>query len=139
MFLFVLLSSKVDVVAKKRYSKGNAVRTFSFSNDKVIFILLTEVIIFYVGFTKYTFGDPAFKNLFKGFLEVVKAQTFKIVLKTRYKFFLVYLRIKNSIIESFRLRRLANWLDNSLSNLEREKKSKSYKKTLFAKATMVTN
>ena len=49
MLPFVLLSTEVDVVPKKRCCKGNAVGTLGPGNGKVILTLLTEVIAFHVG------------------------------------------------------------------------------------------
>lgn len=46
-----LLLMEADVVPKEGFSKKNLVSAFSSNGGKVIFILLTEVITFYVGLT----------------------------------------------------------------------------------------
>lgn len=50
LFLLVLLLAKADLISKKS-SKKNLVKLFSFSSYKKVLILLTEVVIFYVGFS----------------------------------------------------------------------------------------
>lgn len=58
LFLFIQLPSKVDMVLEKRYNKWNLVKTLSFSIDKVILALLTEVVAFYVRFAViYVWGS----------------------------------------------------------------------------------
>ena len=49
LFLLVLLLAKTDLVPKERYSKGNIDKPHSSNGSKVIFILLIEVEIVYVG------------------------------------------------------------------------------------------
>ena len=52
LFLFLLLPAEVDLVLKEESNKRNSVGTFGFGSGKVILILLTKVIAFYLGFTK---------------------------------------------------------------------------------------
>lgn len=42
---------EVDPVTKKEHSKRNLVRAFGFGSGKIIFILLIEVVVFYIRFT----------------------------------------------------------------------------------------
>lgn len=51
LFLLILLLAKTYLVLKKRCSKRNLIKVLSYNDDKIIFILLIKVIIFYMGFT----------------------------------------------------------------------------------------
>lgn len=51
LFLLVLLSVKIDLISKKKRSKKNLVGAFGSSSGKVIFTLMTKIIIFYIKFT----------------------------------------------------------------------------------------
>lgn len=51
LFLLVLLLAKSDLVLKEGYSKKNLVKALSFGNGKKIFVLLIEIIAFYIAFT----------------------------------------------------------------------------------------
>ena len=51
MLLLILLPIKVDAVAQEENCKKNTVRTLGSNGGKVIFTLLTKVIIIYVRFT----------------------------------------------------------------------------------------
>lgn len=50
LFPLIKLSVKVDFISKKKIGKKNLVSTFSSSNNKVIFVLLIKVVVFYIGF-----------------------------------------------------------------------------------------
>lgn len=50
LFSLILLLVETDLVPKEKYSKKNVIRPFSSSGGKIIPILLTKVIAFYVGF-----------------------------------------------------------------------------------------
>ena len=77
--------------------------------------------------------DRAFKNLFWGFLELVKVWTFKTILKICYKSSLIYLEIESLevrmiIIKKFALGNSVSWSYNLLSNLENREKLKKVTK-----------
>lgn len=63
MFLFVLLPAKADLILKKGCSKKNLVGIFNFSSNKIVLILLTKVIVFYVGFTTIHVWELDFQKL----------------------------------------------------------------------------
>lgn len=72
------------------------------------------------------FRKRAFKGLFRGFLEVVRAQSFKTVFKIRCKFFLVYLGIASAetgpkATRSFAFGGPTGWSNNLSSNLRYKK------------------
>lgn len=50
LFLLILLPSEVNIILKKKYSKTNAVGALGSSSNKIILILLIEVITFYIRF-----------------------------------------------------------------------------------------
>lgn len=131
LFLLVLLPAKDGLVPKKEHSKKNLVRIFGSSSDKVILILLTEVIAFHIGFTAIYVWGSSFQRLVPNFSEVVGGWNFKNVLKICCKYFLVYLGVKGLIIERFGLERPANRLDNMLSNPGGEKELEKATKRCF--------
>lgn len=51
LFLFILLSSEVDIILKEKYSKKDVVRVFGSNRNKIILILLIEDKIFYIWLT----------------------------------------------------------------------------------------
>ena len=59
---------KTDLVSKKGYNKKNLVSTFSCSGGGVVFILLTEVIIFHIGFAVIHIWKTGFYGLILRFL-----------------------------------------------------------------------
>lgn len=46
----ILLLTEADLVSKEKLSKQNLVGAFGFSNDKIVLILLTKFIVFYIRF-----------------------------------------------------------------------------------------
>lgn len=50
LFLLILLSAEIDLVSKEGRSKKNLISALSFSGGKVIVILLTEIVAFYMEF-----------------------------------------------------------------------------------------
>lgn len=50
MFPLVLLLADTDLVSKKDKAQKNLVKSFRFSNGKIILILLIEVVAFYIEF-----------------------------------------------------------------------------------------
>ena len=51
MLLHILLPMEVDVITEEKCCKGNTVGALGSSGGKVIFTLLAEVIVFYMGLT----------------------------------------------------------------------------------------
>lgn len=62
LFLFVLLQAKADLVLKERHSKKKLVKTLGSGINKVIFILLREVVAFYMKFTAIYFQGANFQK-----------------------------------------------------------------------------
>lgn len=69
MFLLILLSAEADLVSKERYSKKNLVSALSFSDGRIILILLTEVIILYAGFAVVYVQKAGFQGLISRLLK----------------------------------------------------------------------
>lgn len=60
LFLFVLLSTKADSVLKKRRSKKNLIRAFNSNGSKIILILITKILAFYLRFFVVYIGGVGF-------------------------------------------------------------------------------
>ena len=63
LFLLVLLPAKADLVPKEGHGKGNFVNSSSSNSGKVVFILLTEVVVFYMGLFAIHIKETGFQGL----------------------------------------------------------------------------
>ena len=50
LFLLIFLPIKVNLILKKKYNKKNLVRAFGSNDDKIIFKILTKIIVFNMRF-----------------------------------------------------------------------------------------
>ncbi len=62
----MLLLIEVDLISKKKSCKRNLIKFSGFSGGKVVFTLLTEVVIFYMELTTIDVRLLGFKSLISG-------------------------------------------------------------------------
>lgn len=60
----MLLPIEVDLVSKKRDHNWNLIRLNGFNNSKMVFTLVTKVIVFYLGLTIIAMRKSGLKVLF---------------------------------------------------------------------------
>lgn len=69
LFLLVLLSAEANLILKKRHNKKDLVSALGSSSGKVIFVLLTKVKTFCVGFTAIYIQQLGLEKLVSRFFE----------------------------------------------------------------------
>lgn len=70
LFLLTLLSVEVDLIPQEQHGTKNPVSFCSFSNSKVVFTLLTEVIAVYIGHSTIHIQGTNLQKLIEGLLRV---------------------------------------------------------------------
>lgn len=60
----MIILANINLVIKKENSKKCLIRVSDTGNSKIIFILLTKVVVFYLGFSIVKVGESGFEQIF---------------------------------------------------------------------------